>query len=161
MGRYICKARLLLAAFLLSFPAFPQTFTGTVSGRVVDREQLSFAGASVTLHNVEKDFERRTSTDATGEYHFQLIPPGTYRLEAEYPGFAPSEINVEIVVATSVRADLTLRIQPAREEIKVLGEGAVSVQTENASLGQVITPHELTELPSLGRSLYDFIAIMP
>ena len=161
MGRYICKARLLLAAFLLSFPAFPQTFTGTVSGRVVDREQLSFAGASVTLHNVEKDFERRTSTDATGEYHFQLIPPGTYRLKAQYPGFAPSEINVEIVVATSVRADLTLRIQPAREEIKVLGEGAVSVQTENASLGQVITPHELTELPSLGRSLYDFIAIMP
>ena len=108
---------------------------------------------------------KRTSNgaraDETGEYQFQLIPPGTYRLKAEYPGFAPSEIHVEVAVATSVRADLTLRIQPLREEIKVVGEGGVSVQTENASLGQVITPHELTELPSLGRSLYDFIAIMP
>jgi hypothetical protein len=61
MGRYIRKARFLLAASLFSLPAFNQTFTGTVIGRVVDKQQLSHAGVSVTLHDLEKDFKRRTS----------------------------------------------------------------------------------------------------
>jgi hypothetical protein len=161
MGRYVCTTLFVLATFLLAMRGFAQTFTGRVVGRVVDAQQLAVAAALVKLHNVQKDFERRTITNARGEYRFELIPPGTYRLTAENPGFAPSQINVEVVVATSVRADVTLRIQPLREEVKVLGEGGVSVQAENASLGQVISPREMTELPSLGRSLYDFIAIMP
>ena len=161
MGRYVVNSVFVLAFSTLWLPAFAQTFTGTVAGRILDAQQLPIANALVTLHNVGKDFKRRTSTNVSGEYRFELIPPGTYRLTAENPGFAPSELKVEVVVATSVRADATLRIQPLREEVKVLGEGGVSVQTENASLGQVISPHEMTELPSLGRSLYDFIAIMP
>src|SRR5262249_13976885 len=42
-----------------------------------------------------------------------------------------------------------------------VGDGGVSVQTENANLGRVISSHEMTELPSLGRSLYDFVGLTP
>lgn len=59
-----------------------------------------------------------------------------------------------------MRADLILRVQSAKEEIRVPGEGGVSVQTGNASLRRVVSPHEMTELLSLGRSPYDFMALM-
>ena len=45
--------------------------------------------------------------------------------------------------------------------MKVLGEGRISLQTENANLGRTISPREISDLPSLTRSPYDFIAIVP
>jgi len=154
-----------LLALLLALPpaltARAQTFSGTIAGRVVDERQDAIPNASVTLRSPGKEFEQQTTANAQGEYTFELVPPGTYQLLLEHAGFAPTVINVEVVVATPLRADVILRIQPVQQEVRVLGESGVSVQTENAGLGRVISPHEMTELPSLGRSLYDFIALVP
>jgi len=148
---------------LLSFipAARAQTFTGTVVGHVVDSQQAAIANASVALRSVERGFERHTTTNPQGEYAFELAPPGKFTLRAEANGFAATTVNVEVVVATPVRADLTLGVQSLQQEVKVLGENGVSVQTENASLGRTISPHEMSELPSLGRSPYDFMALVP
>jgi hypothetical protein len=158
------RARLTLGYFAVlcsAVTANGQTFTGAVVGRVVDSQHLTVAGASVTLRSSERGFERHTIANAQGEYAFELVPPGTFSLRAESNGFAPTTVNVEVVVATPVRANLVLRIQPSREEVKVVGESGVSVQTETASLGRVVSPREMTLLPSLGRSPYDFMALMP
>ena len=149
------------ALVLLPFAGWAQTFTGSVAGRILDLKHAAVPHASITLRNAEKDFERRTIANERGEYNFDLIPPGTYRLVTESPGFAVSDLPVEVAVATSVRADVVLQIRPVREEVKVIGEGGVSVQTENANLGGIVSLHEITELPTLGRSLYDFVALIP
>ena len=145
----------------MSLTGEAQTFTGSIVGRILDPQEAAMPNASVTLVNLATEFERHATTNVRGEYTFELVPPGRYRVRVDSAGFAPLEANVDAVVASPVRADLVLRIQSAQEEVKVLGEGGVSVQTENADLGRLISPHELTELPSLGRSLYDFIALMP
>src|SRR5215469_14683288 len=160
-SKYIDKAVLLILTLLLTLAGQAQTFTGTIVGRVLDSQGAAVATASVSLINLEKEFKRHAFTNAQGEYTFELIPPGHYRARAEAASFAPTDVNVEVVVATSVRADLVLRIQQVREDVKVIGEGGVSVQTENADLGRVVSPTEMTELPSVGRSLYDFVALMP
>jgi hypothetical protein len=141
--------------------AHAQTFTGSVVGHVMDFQQAAIPNASITLRSVERGFERYSTTNAQGEYSFMLVPPGKFTLRAEVSGFAPTMVNVEVVVATPVRADLILRVQSLSQEVKVLGESGVSVQTENASLGRTISPHEMSELPSLTRSPYDFMALMP
>jgi hypothetical protein len=152
---------LLLSALLLALAARAQTFTGTIVGRVVDSQQTAIPNAAVTLRSLEREFERYAVANAQGEYTLELIPPGTYRVQVEHAGFAVTAVNVEVVVATPVRVDVTLQIQPMQQQVRVFGESGVAVQTENAGLGRVISPHEVTELPSLGRSLYDFIALMP
>src|SRR5215470_10124446 len=157
----LSSSLLLFSAFQLTLIAHAQTFTGRVVGSVVDSQQAAVPNASLTLRSLERQFERHTTANAQGEYAFELVPPGTFGLLTEYSGFAPTTINVEVVVATSVRADVILRVRPVQQEVRVLGESGVAVQTENAGLGRVISPHEVTELPSLGRSLYDFVAIMP
>ena len=159
--KYLAKIVLFILTLLLTLAGEAQTFTGTIVGRVLDAQNAAVANASVTLINLEKEFEQHALTNERGEYTFELVPPARYRVRAESAGFAPIGVTVEAVVATPVRADLVLRIKQVHEELKVIGEGGVSVQTENADLGRVISPHELTELPSLGRSLYDFIALMP
>jgi hypothetical protein len=160
------RAIVLAIASFLAFLLFTgridgQTFTGSVFGRIVDEQQKTVPGATVTLRSLEREFERHTTANAQGGYAFDLVPPGRFTLVGEFTGFAATSASLEVVVATPVRADLILRIQPVREELKVLGESGIAVQAENAGLGRVISPHELTELPSFGRSLYDFIALVP
>src|SRR5215469_6950037 len=161
MKRRIPSSRMLLAALLLAATVRAQTFTGKIVGRVVDSQQTAIPNAAVTLRNLEREFKRHTVANAQGEYTFEMVPPGTYTVLMDHEGFAPTAVDVEVVVATTVRVDMTLGIQPVQQEVRVVGESGVAVQTENAGLGRVVSTHEITELPSLGRSLYDFIAIMP
>jgi len=161
MNRSIPSSWMLLAALLLAATVGAQTFAGKIVGRVVDSQQTAIPNAGVTLRNLEREFKRHTVANAQGEYTFELVPPGTYTVLMDHEGFAPTAVNVEVVVATTVRVDMTLGIQPVQQEVRVVGESGVAVQTENAGLGRVVSTHEITELPSLGRSLYDFIAIMP
>jgi Carboxypeptidase regulatory-like domain/TonB dependent receptor/TonB-dependent Receptor Plug Domain len=164
-GKLRSRAKVIFAVTIVSLGfgllAQAQTFTGAVSGRVVDSQQAAIANASVTLRSVEKGFERRTATNPQGEYAFELVPPGKFTLRAEASGFAATTVNAEVVVATPVRADLILGVQSLKQEVKVLGENGVSVQTESASLGQIISSRQISELPSLTRNPYDFLAIMP
>ena len=137
-----------------------QTFTGTITGRVVDSQQSAVTDASIVLGSVEQDLERCTSSNTNGEYAFELVPPGRFSVRAESSGLTATTVNVEVVVATTVRADLILHVQSVKEEVRVPGEGGVSAQTENASLGRVVSPHKMNELPSVEWSPYDFIVLI-
>ena len=152
---------LLLCISLLAAPVRGQTFTGTVVGRVFDPHRAVVPGAAVILGSLDTGFEWHTTTNPQGEYLFSLVPPGKFTVRAEASGFAVATVNVEVVVATPVRADLTLQIRPLQQAVHVFGESGIAVQTENAGLGRTISPHEMSELPSLNRSPYDFMAIVP
>ena len=154
---------LLIGMFLLSHLALPtdaQTFTGSVAGHILDTRHEPIPGAHLKLKNIDKGFERVTGTNAVGAYSLDMIPPGKFTLQAEATGFSASTVYVEVVVATPVRADITLGVEPLKQSLQVIGESGVSVQTENAGLGRTINPDQVSELPSLTRSPYDFLAIM-
>jgi hypothetical protein len=151
---------LLLCAVALRPITLAQTFTGAVVGRVFDPQWAVVGDANITLRSVDRGFERHTTT-SSGEYVFPLVPPGKFTVRAQASGFAETTVNVEVVVATPVRADLTLQVQPLQQAVNVFGENGVAVQAENAGLGRTISPHEMSELPSINRSPYDFMAVMP
>ena len=150
-----------LVIMLVSLAARAQTFTGTVAGRVFDPRRAVLGNAALTLSSIDRGSVRHTTTNSEGEYVFQLVPPGRFTVRAEAASFAATMANIEVVVATSVRVDLTLQVQSVRQTVNVVGENGVAVQTENAGLGLVVNPQEMSELPSLTRSPYDFMTLMP
>jgi hypothetical protein len=115
----------------------------------MDPQRAVIGKAAVILQSVDRGFERRTSTNAEGDYAFELVPPGRYTVRAEASGFAATTVKIEVVVATPVRVNLALQVQPLQQSVNVFGENGVAVQTENAGLGRTISPHEMSELPSL------------
>jgi hypothetical protein len=73
--------------------------TGSISGEVVDAaSETPVGGARVTLVKIVEvaggatlgDDSRRTVTDANGRFAFQQLSSGTYRVDIEKSGFAPS-----------------------------------------------------------------------
>ncbi|MBA3438375.1 MAG: carboxypeptidase regulatory-like domain-containing protein, partial [Pyrinomonadaceae bacterium] len=108
------KSSTSYAAFLLtalfSLIIFNSTFaqtnlTSSVRGTVTDPQGGAVAGATVTLTSTDTNSARTQSTNEDGNFVFDLIPPGAYRLEAEATGFkkaALTDIRALIAKATEV-----------------------------------------------------------
>src|SRR5690242_11411525 len=64
-----------------------QTTTAQISGTVIDPQGLALANATVTVREQSTGDSRTTTTDATGNFVFPALVPGTYQLQVEASGF--------------------------------------------------------------------------
>jgi Carboxypeptidase regulatory-like domain len=62
-----------------------------VYGSVLDAQGAAMPGAKVTLLHVTTNQVRTTTSDATGEFRFPLLPVGEYKITVEHPGFKKHE----------------------------------------------------------------------
>ena len=155
--------KILIAAtcaawFVWGLPVMGQTL-GELTGRVSDPSGAAVAGATLTLSNVNTNAERATNSTDSGDYAFPSLPPGTYKLKTEHPGFKTSISNdIEIQVQQTVRLDLTLQVGQVNESIEVSAQADL-LQAENASIGTVIENKGITELPLNGRQYLNLVAL--
>src|SRR5437870_5306441 len=79
--------------------AFAQSYLGGVRGLIQDPAKATIASAKVTLTNEGTNVARSGLSNASGEFVFSQLDPGTYTLAAEAPGFRKVERH-NIIVAT-------------------------------------------------------------
>jgi hypothetical protein len=100
--------RLLLSLGGVMLPAgMWAQVTGTISGYVTDPSAAAISGVSVTAVMVEQTFTRTVKSNLGGFYDFFALPPGTYTVSAEKPGFQ-----------RLVRADISLTVSQNLRERK-------------------------------------------
>src|SRR5579883_3166608 len=92
---------LLIASALLSGLASAQTqTTGAITGRVTDTSGAVIPNATVTLTSRATGTQNLTTTDQTGNYRFNLLPPGGYQLRFSSPGFK-TEVPADVAVTVT------------------------------------------------------------
>ena len=64
-----------------------QTATGVIRGRVQDTTGAIITDVQVTLVDEATDHRREQRTNEEGFFEFRALSFGTYRIEAEQPGF--------------------------------------------------------------------------
>ncbi len=145
----------------LSFPAFSQSTGGRILGRVADPTAAVLAGVKITLTNEATGASRDTQTNASGDYNFVEVVPGTYRVEYELAGFKKSvQKSVTVDVNQVVTLNQTLAIGATQETIEVTSE-APQVDTTSTQLGAVINDRSVNELPLNTRDTYQFLQLQP
>lgn len=76
----------LPAAFMTAAPAHAQDYTrGGIQGTVNDEQGNPVAGATVTLRSNEQGFSQTTTSNANGQFQFNLLPTGSYTLIVTNP----------------------------------------------------------------------------
>ncbi len=146
---------------LSSFGAFAQTFYGSIVGTVNDSSGAAVAQAAVNLVNTGTADRRTGRTDGDGNYQFVNLPPGQYRVEVERQGFRRLvRENVTVEVQSVVRIDAALQVGDVNQVIEV-NEQTPLLQTENASLGQVVEARKVLEMPLNGRNVFSLVALVP
>jgi len=148
------------ALLLCGLPLFSQTF-GEITGRVGDASGAAVPSAVLTLTNVSTNAARTTASTETGDYTFPSVPPGTYNLRTEHPGFKSSSTNaIEVQVQQTVRLDFVLQVGQITESVQV-SAAADLLQAENGTVGTVVDNKGITELPLNGRQYLNLVALSP
>lgn len=148
-----------LAAGLLGLclVAVGQVDTGSVLGTVRDTTDAVVPGAKVTLTNQDTGIVQTTTTGSVGEYTFSPVKLGHYAVSAEFKGFERVEhTNVIVDVQQRVVVNFVLPPGQTTQTVEVTGQPP-ALQTQDASVGQVISGQTVNDLPLNGRN-YTFLA---
>jgi len=154
------RIRLFIAVVFLSGLSLTGQTLGDISGQVADPSGAGVPNSVVTLTNTATNAVRTANTNEQGLYTFTSVPPGTYNLKVEHPGFKTTTSNVEVQVQQSVRLDMTLQVGQVSESVEVSATAAL-LQAENATVGTVVETKSITELPLNGREYLNLVTLAP
>ena len=152
-------SRLLLAAiYLVSFHSlFAQVDAGSIVGTIRDSSGAVVGGAKVTLTSEDTGQIQEVTTSSTGQYTFDPVKIGNYTVTAQLSGFERVQHpKINVTVQQHVLVDLTLTPGQTTETVLVTSE-APQLQTQDASVGQVIQARTINDLPLNGRN-FTFLA---
>jgi Carboxypeptidase regulatory-like domain/TonB-dependent Receptor Plug Domain len=152
----------LVALFICVSPALAQSAsTGALAGTVTDPSGGVIAGADVTATSLATGQVRAATTDANGSYKFSLLPPGNYSVRFSAKGFKTAEVpSTAVNVTETVELDRSLEIGSQNQEVTV-SSTAVTLQTENATVGGLVSGTTVTTLPLSTRNFTQVIDLSP
>ena len=154
VGRFI-----LLTAISLAICAFTVSVTNAqavsgVTGVVTDVNGAIVPGVDVTLTDTKTAKELTTKTNDQGVYLFAGVPPGSgYKLTFKIQGFQTSEVaDVVLGIGKTETHNIQLVAGAVSEVVQVNSINDVTLNTSDASIGNVIGRQQLQELPIQIRS---------
>ena len=150
---------LLLCALLVQ--GWAQSFQGGLRGAIRDNAGSILPGVTLTLLNEATNVSRTTVTNEAGEYVFERVDPGKYKITATFSGFKKTDrTDVLIETQQQVALDLTMMIGEVSETVVITGDVPL-METSTVSTGTVISKQILSDLPNSGRNPFAISAITP
>jgi len=136
--------------------AWAQTETGQISGTVLDQQGAGVPNAEITIRNTGTGAAREIESDGQGTFIVTNLLPAKYSVIVEAAGFNKLSEQVDLAPGGRVALDLKLEVGKVSETVEVAAT-AVAVNTENQTVGQLITSTDITNLPLLTRNPYDLV----
>lgn len=134
-----------------------QVDEGSINGTVQDTSGAVVANAQVTLVNTDVGLTLETKTSSSGGYSFSPVRIGHYSITVTAQGFAKTtQENLVVEIAQHLLVNIQLKLGAASETVEV-NTAPPLLQTEEASVGQVIGQQEVNALPLNGRN-FTFLA---
>src|SRR5439155_22910297 len=115
-----------------------------------------------TLTAVATGLVRTNPTNATGVFRFAALPPGSYSVKVEMPGFKPVMVDNFNVDAGAIRdlGKLTMAVGGIAEAVTVTAE-VTPVQVSTSARQASVTADQLTNIQMKGRDIYGLLAVLP
>jgi hypothetical protein len=152
------EALLLLACVSA---AWGQDATTSVRGEVKDNQGGVVPGAIVELVRTDTGLRRNIVTDSSGEYQFAQVPPGSYTVTVQKPGFSIlTQRGVQLQVNTPAILNMTLEVASVAESVNVEAE-TPAINADNASVGIGFNENQVRHLPLQTRNVVELLSLQP
>ncbi|HYU78236.1 MAG TPA: carboxypeptidase regulatory-like domain-containing protein [Vicinamibacterales bacterium] len=141
--------------------AYAQVQTGSIVGSVTDASNSVLPGVLVSLAGERLIGGTQTfTTDATGTYRFDRLPPGDYLLKFELQGFKTVErAEIRVNAAFVATVNVKLEVGSVSETITVTGESP-TVDTKS-NLQQTVMSQDILEGIPTGRDPWSLAKLIP
>jgi hypothetical protein len=135
--------------------------TGTIAGSVYDATKSVVPAAAVTLTSDDRGNVYKATSNAEGEYTFNDLPAGSYTMQVTAPGFSTFiSRHVQLDTDTRLRVDASLQTGSTSAAVEVTAD-AVAVDTQGATIAQVIDNELVENLPIEGNNVIALAALLP
>jgi len=146
---------------MLAIPAFGQSNYGELHLKVTDPSGL---GVKTTVQIISKANQYRTTQTSNDQGSLRLLrlPYGIYRLDIDYPGFAPVSEAVEIRSSIPTDLAIQLKLPAVNQSIDVTTANTLVDPDQPRSvseLGTDLIENRVGSVP--GRSLQDLVNTQP
>src|SRR5262245_60070988 len=159
--RLVLRVVLGVLCVLAAATAHAQVQTGSITGTVTDSSNAILPGATVTLTGDRLIGGSETQiTDATGNYRFDRLSPGTYTVKFELQGFK-GILREGIVVNAAFVATINVKLEvgSVSESITVTGESP-TVDTKS-NVQQTVMNQQILEGVPTGRDPWSLAKLIP
>src|SRR5204863_6241512 len=157
------RIELLLVLLGLLSPAavLAQTGAASLTGIVSDQSGGAIPGATVTATNQATNVDYTAISNEAGNYTITAVPVGTYVVKAELTGFkTAATVPVALEAKQIGRFDFKLEVGAIAENVQVVGQSPL-LQTETATVGEVISGTTVVGLPLNGRNTGQLSLLLP
>lgn len=138
-----------------------QSTNASLTGRITDPAKALIVDARISAVSAGTNARYETTTDGSGEYYLANLPPNSYRVEIEKPGFKKiikPDVVLHIQDALEINFEMTLG---SVSETVTVEAGAPPVNTESATVSTVVDRTFVENLPLNGRSFQTLITLTP
>ena len=152
----------VLALLLTAVPAWAQAgSTAQLSGTVKDGSGGVLPGVDVTITQTDTGLKRSAVTGADGAYLLPNLPVGPYRLDAMLQGFRSyTQTGIVLQVGANPIINIAMAVGQIEESVTVQAN-ALTVETRNMGVGQVMDNKRILDLPLNGRNPADLMQFLP
>src|SRR5258708_32279483 len=149
---FLVSSSLLLAQTTLS--------TGSISGTVADPSGAVVGGAKIVISNTATGQTLDLTSNSAGAFSSGPLEPGNYKVQVSAKGF--SSISQVVTVQAGNAATLTAKLQVGQEsQVIEVQASEVQVNTEQATVQDVLTSSQIENLPVNGRNFLDLAQLAP
>lgn len=142
--------------------ALAQAGSSSLRGTVTDAQGRAVAGATVTISDEQKNFQRTQTTNESGSYVFTALPPGTYRVDVEATDFKKSSISqVQAQIDTPATLDVQLEVGNIAETVSVVAGGDAPINITDATIGNTFESRRIVELPLNANNVVGVLSLQP
>ncbi len=138
-----------------------QSFEAQVTGVVKDQSGAVVPGAQLTALNLATHTSYAATTNNQGIYRFPTLPPAEYKISCTVTGFKRFEQSaVTLQVAQIFELNINLEPGQMSEQVTITA-AAPPLETQTATLGQVVTTRSIQNLPLNIRDPLALVALTP
>lgn len=159
MMRHVLWSTLMLLA--VASTLFSQTFRGAINGTVTDPAGAVVAAANVKATNTATGVSLDTKTTSDGQFSFQDLPLGSYRISVTAAGFSPATFdNVPVTAGAAYTLPIKMKVGSSTTTVEVSAE-ALTLDTTSVTQDTIIPTEQVQNVPMNGRDWTQFTAMAP
>lgn len=153
------QLRSLFLVLMLACAAtmFAQTNTTSLNGTITDPSGALIPGATITITNTGTNLTKSAQSGSIGQYTFNQIPPGQYKVTASASGFANQEKDIQLLIATPASLDFKLSVTAT--QVVTVTETTSQINTTDASLGTPFDSHTVQALPYQANNVLSLLSL--
>jgi Carboxypeptidase regulatory-like domain len=134
--------------------------TGGLAGTVTDPQGGTISGARIVISNKDTGTIQTFETGSSGSFNVGGLSPATYTVRVETKGFKTFQATVPVQVGQIATVNARLELGDSSSIVEVTGS-AIQINSEQATVQDVLTAADIDQLPINGRNFLDLATLEP